>query len=155
MHEGASTRRRWVIAGLAVYALAVGLILLLPVSYSGIVNRIGDALRDGLGIDWFGSGWIEFGANILMFVPLGFLLTLLFRHPWYGVALAVALSAAAELAQIVIPSRQPTFRDILANTLGAAVGAGLAWLIVLRADHRAARRGDASGAPPTATTRAR
>ncbi|WP_106816278.1 VanZ family protein [Microbacterium timonense] len=155
MLEGASSRRRWVIAGLVAYGVAVGLVLLLPISYSGIVNRIGDALRDGLGIDWFGSGWIEFGANILMFVPLGFLLTLMFRHPWYGVALAIALSAAAELAQIVIPSRQPTLRDILANTLGAAVGGGVAWLIVLRTERRAARRATASGGPPTGTTRAR
>lgn len=155
MSEGASTRRRWVIAGLAAYALVVGLVLLLPVSYSGIVNRIGEWLRDAFGIDWFGTGWIEFGANILMFVPLGFLLTLLFRHPWYGVGLALALSAAAELAQVVIPSRQPTFRDILANTLGAGLGAALAWLIVLRAQHKAARRAAVSDAPPTGTTRAR
>jgi len=155
MAEAGARQRRWVIAGLAAYSLAVGLVLLLPVSYSGIVNRIGDALRDGLGIAWFGSGWIEFGANILMFVPLGLLLTLLFRHPWYGVALALALSAAAELAQIVIPSRQPTVRDILANTLGAALGAALAWLFVLRVQHRSARRAAATDAPPTETTRAR
>lgn len=155
MSEGASVRRRWVIAGLAAYALVVGLVLLLPVSYSGIVNRIGDWLRDGFGMDWFGTGWIEFGANILMFVPLGFLLTLLFRHPWYGVALALALSAAAELAQVIIPSRQPTIRDILANTLGAALGAALAWLIVLRAQHKSARKAAVSGAPPTVTRRAR
>ena len=155
MAEGRASRRRWVVAGLAVYALVVGLVLLLPVSYSGIVNAIGDRLRDDLGATWFGYGWIEFGANILMFVPLGFLLTLLFRHPWYGVVLALVLSAAAELAQIVIPSRQPTVRDILANTLGAALGAALAWLFVLRVQHRTARRAAASGAPPTETTRAR
>ncbi|MFB7891620.1 VanZ family protein [Microbacterium sp. NPDC056044] len=143
------------ITGLAVYALVVGLVLLLPLSYSGIVNKIGDWLSDTFGLDWFGTGWIEFGANILMFVPLGFLLTLLFRHPWYGVALALALSAAAELAQVVIPSRQPTLRDILANTLGAALGAALAWVIVLRAQHKRAREADVSDAPPTVTRRAR
>ncbi|HTH05531.1 MAG TPA: VanZ family protein, partial [Ilumatobacteraceae bacterium] len=119
-----------------------------------IVNRIGDWLRYDVGIDWFGSGWIEFGANILMFVPLGFLLSLLFRRPWVGVVLAVVLSAVAEVAQIIIPSRQPTLRDILANTLGAALGAALAWLIVLRRGRAAARPPGATDAPPTGTTRA-
>ena len=85
-----------------------------------------------MGITFFGSGWIEFVANILMFVPLGLLLTLLLRHHWYGVALALAVSVLAEVAQIVIPSRQPSLRDILANVLGAAIGAAIAWVIVLR-----------------------
>ncbi len=126
------TRRLWAIVGLAAYGAAVALIVLLPVSYSGIVNGIGDWVRDGLGVTSFGSGWIEFVANILMFVPLGFLLTLLFRHPWYGIALALTLSAAVELVQIVIPSRQPSLRDVLANVLGAAVGAAVAWMVVRR-----------------------
>lgn len=136
MADRDATRRRWVIGGLAVYALVVGVILLAPISYSGIVHAIGDWLMRDLGIGGFGSGWIEFGANILMFVPLGFLLTLLFRHHWYGVVLALALSAAAEVAQSIIPSRQTSLRDILANTLGAMLGAALAWLFVLRRDRR-------------------
>ncbi len=134
-----SRRRRWVIGCLVAYAVGVAVVLLSPVSYSGIVHLLGDAIRDGLGITFFGYGWIEFVANILMFVPLGLLLTLLFAHPWYGVVLALALSVAAELAQIVIPSRQPSLRDILANVLGAAIGAALAWLLVLRRGRRAAR----------------
>lgn len=125
-------RRTWVVVGLLIYCGIVGLVLLLPVRYASIVNTIGDWMRYDLGLTWFGSGWIEFTANILMFVPLGFLLTLLFSHPWYGVILALGLSAAAEVAQIVIPSRHASLRDILANVAGAALGAALAWLIVLR-----------------------
>lgn len=131
-------RRVWVLIALGVYVLAVALVVLTPVSYEGIINAIGDLARDGLGIDWFGSGWIEFAANIAMFVPLGFLLTLLFRHHWYGVAIALALSAFVEIAQIVIPSRQPSVRDIVANVLGAAVGAALAWLLVVRREKKRA-----------------
>lgn len=133
-------RRSWVVVGLTVYLLAVVLVLVLPVGYSDIVQTIADALRNAAGAASFGSGWIEFVANILMFAPLGFLLTLLFRHPWYGVLLALTLSAGAELVQLVIPSRQASLRDILANVLGAAIGAALAWLIVLRREHRVARR---------------
>lgn len=141
-----SRRRSWVVGGLIAYLLAVVLVLLLPVGYSTIVSAIAGWLQGILGTSSFGSGWIEFVANILMFAPLGFLLTLLFRHPWYGVVLALVLSAGAEIAQIVIPSRQPSFRDILANALGAAVGAALAWLIVLRRERRVARRAEEQAA---------
>lgn len=129
----ASTRApAWVLWALGGYIVVIAVVVLSPVSYSAIVHAVADAIHDIVGISSFGSGWIEFGANVLMFVPLGFLLTLLLRNHWYGVVLALVLSAGAELAQIVIPSREPSFRDIVANVLGAAVGAGLAWIVVLR-----------------------
>ncbi|KDA04883.1 VanZ family protein [Microbacterium sp. CH12i] len=126
-----SRGRLWVVAGLAVYALAVVAVLVLPVPYAGIVRGIGQALTS-TGISGFGTGWIEFVANVLMFAPLGFFLTLLFRHPLVGTVVALVLSVTAEVVQIVIPSRQPSLRDIVANVFGAALGAFLAWLIVLR-----------------------
>jgi len=124
-----SRLRIWVVAGLAVYALAVVAVLVLPVSYSGIVDAIGEWLHSSVGVTGFGTGWIEFAANVLMFAPLGVLLTLLFGRPWVGVLLALALSVMAELVQIVIPSRQPSLRDILANLMGAAIGAAVAMLL--------------------------
>lgn len=127
-----SVARRWAIGGLICYAVAVGAVLLSPVSFSGIVTAIGDWLADDLRLDWFGSGWVEFTANALMFAPLGFLLTILVRHHVRGMALAVLLSACAEIAQAVIPSRQPSLRDVLANALGALIGAYLARVLVLR-----------------------
>ena len=136
--------RRWVIWCLALYVIAVAVVVLTPVSYAGIVHRIAAFIRADLGLDFFGSGWIEFAANIAMFLPLGFLLTLLFRHPWYGTILAVVLSAGVEIAQIVIPDRQASVRDVISNTIGAAVGAFLAWLFVLRPAHRRAREAVAS-----------
>ncbi|KQP73824.1 hypothetical protein ASF40_00080 [Microbacterium sp. Leaf288] len=110
--------------------------MLLPISYATIVQAIAEWLDTTLGVGGFGAGWIESIANVFMFLPLGLLLTLLFRRPWFGVLLALALSVAAELAQLVIPSRQPSLRDILANALGAALGAALAWLFVVRRDRR-------------------
>lgn len=141
--EAGSVRRRWVVGGLVAYVVVVAVVVLSPVSYAGIVHRLDGWLRDGLGITVFGSGWIEFAANIVMFLPLGFLLTLLFRHPWYGTILAVVLSAGVEIAQIVIPSRQASLRDVISNGIGAALGAFLAWLVVLRRDHRRARAAEA------------
>lgn len=134
--------RRWVMVGLGVYLLGVVAILLLPVSYSDIVTAIGERLGS-VGISGFGTGWIEFVTNILLFAPLGFLLTLLFGRSWRGVLLALLLSVAAEIAQMVIPSRQPSLRDILANLLGAALGAGIAWLLVLRRRRQEPRDGEA------------
>jgi glycopeptide antibiotics resistance protein len=129
----APTRRPgWVLWALGAYIAVVAVIVLSPVSYRGLVHAIADGIHGMLGAAPFGSGWIEFGANVLLFVPLGFLLTLLLRRHWQGVLLALALSAGVELVQLVIPSRQPSLRDIVANVLGAAVGAGLAWIIVLR-----------------------
>lgn len=135
------SRDHWAVACSIVYGVVIAIVVFAPVSYSRIVNAIGGWVRDDLGITWFGAGWIEFAGNILMFVPLGFLLTLLFRHPWYGTALAVVISAGVEIAQIVIPDRQATLRDVVSNSVGAAVGAVLAWLIVLRRDHKRARHG--------------
>jgi hypothetical protein len=129
--DGVRTRRRWAIAGLAVYAAAAAVILLAPVSYGGIIHAIANVLRGIPGMPAFGDGWVEFTANIALFVPMGFLLTLLFRHPWYGAILAVVVSAGVEIAQIVIPDRQPSLRDIVSNSIGAVIGAFLAWLIVL------------------------
>jgi hypothetical protein len=135
-----------VLAWLALYLLVVLAVLLSPIALGVIPNAVGDWLRGDLGITFFGSGWIEFAANIAMFAPLGFLLTLAFRHPWFGAGLALALSVGAELAQLIIPSREASLRDVIANTLGAAVGAALAWLFVLRREHRVGASADRSEA---------
>ncbi|MCT9002638.1 VanZ family protein [Microbacterium memoriense] len=139
------TRRPWVWAVLAVYLLAAIALLVAPVSYSDIVIALWSWLRDGLGLEGFGAGWIEFASNVILFLPLGFLLTVLLDHPWWGACLAVGLSVGVEAAQILIPGRYASLRDILANALGAVIGALIAWLIIRR--RRPAR--------PTATTRAR
>jgi glycopeptide antibiotics resistance protein len=136
-----STTQRWSLIGLSIYVIAVLGMLLLPVSYGGVVAAAWRWLTADAGAR-FGAGWIEFTANIILFVPMGFLLTLVFRHPWYGASLAVVLSVVAELAQIVIPNRQATLRDVISNGIGAAVGALLAWLFVLRrrrSNHRPGR----------------
>jgi glycopeptide antibiotics resistance protein len=128
--------RRWLVGGLALYAVAVGVVVFTPVSYSGIVHRLARAVALIPGMDFFGSGWIEFVANVGLFVPLGFLLTLLVRRPLVGAAVSIAISAGIELIQIVIPDRQATVRDVVSNGIGASIGALVAWLVVLRRRQR-------------------
>ena len=72
---------------------------------------------------------VEFTANIVMFVPLGFLLALLFgRRLWWAAALVcLGLSAGIELYQFVsLPARYATLQDVIANTSGGLAGALIA-----------------------------
>ena len=140
----------WVGGILAIYGLGAAAILLTPVSFASVVHAIGRAVRAVPGLGFFGSGWIEFVANIALFVPLGFLLSLVVRRPWVGALLGLLLSVSVELVQLVIPDRQATIRDVLSNAIGAAIGALLAWAIVLRR-----RRGNAEEGPVAGGRRSR
>jgi hypothetical protein len=122
-------------AGLAAYLLCALVILLSPVSPEDLVTATTAWLRDGAGLAFVRQGWVEFGANVALFAPLGVLVTLAFRRAWAGIAAAVVLSAGVELAQLLLPGRTASARDVLANVLGAALGAFV--VVVLRA---AARR---------------
>jgi VanZ family protein len=80
------------------------------------------------------SDWL---SNILLFIPLGFLLAgwLAVDRPRRVVAVAVlaipavsaALSAAIEFAQVYFPSRTVSSRDVVAETIGGVIG-GATWL---------------------------
>ncbi|MGA1835705.1 VanZ family protein [Herbiconiux sp. 11R-BC] len=76
---------------------------------------------------------VEFLANVAMFVPLGLLIGVLFgRHRWgFAVLICFGVSSLIETAQFfLLPGRYGTVDDVIANTLGALVGALLAraWL---------------------------
>lgn len=71
--------------------------------------------------------------NVLLFVPLGVTLALNGRKGLRVILALALLSTAIEMAQIFIPGRDSSLRDILMNTLGGVVGqrvAGLSgWLL--------------------------
>ncbi len=74
----------------------------------------------------------EFAANILLFVPLGLLGALLLprRHWWLVLLGLVVLSVGIETVQALgLPSRRSSARDVLGNSLGAAIGVGLSLLL--------------------------
>jgi hypothetical protein len=133
-----STTRTAVVVGLAAYLVAALVVLLSPVSPEAIVAAVTAWLRDDVGLSAVRQGWIEFGANVAMFVPLGLLVTLAFRHAWWGVAAALIISAGAELAQVLLPGRLASPRDVVANVLGA--GAGAAVIVAVRAIRRGRAR---------------
>ena len=84
-----------------------------------------------------------------MFVPFGIFLVLLFgrRMWWLAVVLGVLMTIVIEFAQQFVPNRVSDPRDLLANSLGAVIGAVLA--LVLTASK--ARRIRVTGSPRRAS----
>jgi glycopeptide antibiotics resistance protein len=124
-----TTTTRQVAAGLAVlYAGAVAFTVFWPSAdyASGSVNWMTDVLY-GIGAPhWISGQLVEFLANILLFVPLSLLGSVLLDRWstgfWLGIGFAA--STAIELAQLVfLGDRSATVVDVLANTLGALLGA--------------------------------
>lgn len=142
--------RVWALVGVCAYGLAVVGVLASPVSPGDAVAAATAFLRDGLGWSAVRQGWVEFAANIALFVPLGFLLTVLLRRWWAAVALGSALSIAAEVGQMLLPGRLASPRDVLANLTGALVGALVAVLIDRVASAHGRRSGgrDRTATPP-------
>lgn len=145
--------RRWALWGLSLYLLFAAVVLLAPVSFGEITKWIAMSLNGMLGFDWIRGGMVEFAANVVLFVPLGLLLTLSAQRVRLGMAFALVISAAAELAQLVLPSRVTSVRDVLANVVGAAIGGLLALAIrwaQRRADeHHGAASATGADRPPT------
>jgi VanZ family protein len=80
------------------------------------------------------TSWAHAGdgpLNVLLFVPLGFSLALLLRRPITAAILCVLLSVGIECYQSSLTTRVGSFADVVANGLGAAVGALLATVILL------------------------
>lgn len=131
--------RPWAGWVLGAYAVAVAAVLLGPVSPGALVEGLTGWLRRDLGWTTVRQGWIEFGANVLLFVPLGFLITMLLRRLWVGFVAALVLSVCAELVQVVLPARTASVRDVVANVAGAVLGAVAAWLVLRLAGRRGPR----------------
>jgi glycopeptide antibiotics resistance protein len=66
---------------------------------------------------------IEFGANVLLFVPLGILLALILRQRYLIVPISIVTTVGIECAQgIFLPHRVASMGDVVANLAGACVG---------------------------------
>jgi hypothetical protein len=71
--------------------------------------------------------------NVILFVPLGVLLGAWLgrrgQGAWRAILLLAAISAGFETLQLFIPVRSPSINDVIANTLGGALGVLLVrWL---------------------------
>ena len=135
---------RWTLAITGLYAVGLALVGLWP---THIDKNF--AIAGWPSVQWVirhleltpqqGYNMVEFSANVLLFIPLGALiLTFRPRWSWVRVILAGAIvSTAIEILQEVSrPGRTADLRDVLANTIGTAVGLfaviGLRRILALR-----------------------
>lgn len=136
LHAGpASTHARWLLLVCAV----VGVVALLQPDAavaSWVVAHVGGVLESAHAPDaLLASGRVEALVNVALFVPPAFLAT--FALPgarWTDVVVAGFLgSVAVELAQgLLLPARTAEAIDVVTNTAGAVLGAGLASAIRVR-----------------------
>ncbi len=123
--------------GLALCLAVVLLVALSPTpvdqGYESAIERILTILHRNGVPRWFGYRWLEFAANIAMFLPVGYFLSLIFppRFLWTAIPLLPALSFTLETAQfLMLPARFATFNDVIANSVGGWVGVALGALTV-------------------------
>ncbi|NIO42185.1 MAG: hypothetical protein GTO41_19745 [Burkholderiales bacterium] len=80
--------------------------------------------------------WSDLIINVLAYVPLGALFTLVFMSFLRGAAaatlatvLAILMSLMIEVVQVFLPGRIPSNADLLCNAIGAFIGATLAFAV--------------------------
>ncbi len=113
-------------AWLSAYVIALALIAFWPVPVDSGAGPLLRAVTRLFPLLTYAR--IEFGANILLFVPLGFLLTLILaRDRWLVMPIAFLTTVTIETGQaIALAARTPSVLDIVANTAGACLGIVLA-----------------------------
>lgn len=122
---------------LAVYVLLVGFIVLWPTHVDDISSGryvlmfLHTGHSQGWLPLWFTYQTVEWLSNVVMFVPGGFLMALLFERvrSWVPL-LAFATTCGVESTQYFMPGRTSSVWDIVANTLGGTVGWGCALFLL-------------------------
>ncbi|ALV44573.1 hypothetical protein MB46_02610 [Arthrobacter alpinus] len=124
------THHRIALAAAVVYLAGVMLIVFWPAPVdrpaSGQLHMILTLLHNHGMPRFIGYGQVEFTANIAMFIPMGYIASAWLKKIWLGIIIGFLASCLIELGQaIFLPDRFATGMDVLANTIGAGVGAVL------------------------------
>ena len=149
--------RRPAAVALAVYGALVALVGFFPTPVDrGATPLLRSALaalhRRGVP-DWFDYHFVEFTANIALFVPFGMLALFATgrRRAWLAVLAGVGASATIELGQwLLLPERFPSGLDVVANSIGTAIGVAIGYGALALRDPRPRSR---TVAPLSATQR--
>lgn len=102
--------------------LVVGITVgILVVTLTPTGSRAGQEFSFCLGCGW---RWLSDGLlNVGLFVPLGMAAGWQARSFWRVLLAGALLSTLIELAQTIVPGRDPQLADIMFNTVGAGCGA--------------------------------
>lgn len=126
------TRRRLsgAVWWLAAYAVVVAAIALWPVPVDSDAGPLLRAITRHFPVLTYER--IEGAANVVLFVPLGFLLTrILHDARWLILPIALVTTVAIEAIQAAaLPQRTSSALDVLANVTGACIGmivAAIVW----------------------------
>ena len=120
-----------------MYVLGLSLVGLWQHPVDGKVDVVGQPLvqwmTGALGLTPVeGYNIVQFAANVLLFVPFGVLVMLMWRRATVlrATAVGAAVAVLIELLQLLVrPERLASLQDVVANTFGAAVGAAAVWVV--------------------------
>ena len=119
---GPAARRRRLTTWLIVYAVALAIIVFWPhPAQIGIIGLI-DAIKKAM--PGLTGQRIEFGLNVLLFVPLGVGMALMLPRLRYLIMpVALLITLVIESVQgLFYTTRGPSMEDVIANTAGACLG---------------------------------
>jgi glycopeptide antibiotics resistance protein len=127
-----ASRIRWhalATVGLVCYLVTLAWIVFAPAPdasrFTGIVAVFAQWIDDA-GVASFEPAYVvlEFVANVILFVPFGMLWMLAppASRPLAVIGRGLVTSVVIELAQLALPTRYSTLSDVVANTIGAAIG---------------------------------
>ncbi|WP_285113421.1 VanZ family protein [Leifsonia sp. fls2-241-R2A-40a] len=129
-------RRRVVLPALIVVYLAVVAYITLnpaPANPAGnpLLRSLLRALSQVPALAWVNYSVVEFTANILLFVPMGVLFTVLLGRWrwWLALGVGVVATLVIEFTQLFLPARVSDWRDLLANTLGTLIGIAIVFAL--------------------------
>lgn len=72
----------------------------------------------------------EIQINILMFIPIGFLLPMVIKKPvWLPPIIGIGISVIIELIQLITHRGMCETDDVISNTIGFLIGFAVFWLI--------------------------
>jgi hypothetical protein len=118
-----------VVPRLASLVLPAAVALILAATLSPTAHRLAGVGQCGTHLTTTGGLTSMQGLlNVLLFVPAAGMVTLASGRPADGIAAGIGLSASVEALQALIPplGRSCQLHDLIANTVGAFAGVGLA-----------------------------
>ena len=126
------------VALLILYTIFIGLVTLSPQQMDtgpgSFIAELLDLLASHRLTAWIDYDILEKLANVGMFVPFGFLVSLQAgrRRWWLGWVTGIAFTCLIEGAQATLlsPTRFGTISDLVTNSLGAGIGAVVGLIVM-------------------------